>query len=121
MVIEEFVRAREKDEKWTFRYIGDGECFWINHEQKKAVKDYPHIRELKKAILDFKEKYKNNVLAKQKKEHSLIKMIFTKLTEEMAMKILMQEAKNFVEYFFQNREAIENTQNSLVKYSLKGR
>mgnify|MGYP000908330387 FL=1 len=113
MVIEEFVRLKENDEKWFFKYVRSGECFWVNHEQKKAVKEYPYLAELKKAIKEAKDQQKIEEIKKHKKDNSLIKTIFRKYTEETAMKILMQEAKNFIEFFFANREHTTN-QSSLV-------
>lgn len=108
------MRSREQDEKWFFRYVGSGECFWVNHEHKKAVKEYPHLEDLMREIKSFKQRYQTEELKKHKKDNSLIKAIFRKHTEETALKLLTQEAQNFVEFYLANKDLIEANSSSLV-------
>ena len=104
----------KKDEKWFFRQTVDGQSFWVNHERKKAVKEYPHIDELKKYIEEARKKTKNDKLSKYKKDGTLIKTLFRKYTEDTAMRILMQEAKHFVEHYLVNKDILHED-SSLVK------
>jgi len=102
MVIEEFVRKREGTERWFFRQVPDGPAFWVNHEQQKAVNRYPYLKELKKEIDDAKKNFANNLEdAKRylKSEWSLIKALFRKHPEATARKMILDEARNFVEFF----------------------
>ena len=102
MVIEEFVRKREGTERWFFRQVPDGPAFWVNHEQQKAVNRYPYLKELKKEIDDAKKNFANNLEdAKRylKSEWGLIKALFRKHPEATARKMILDEARNFVEFF----------------------
>lgn len=107
MVIEDFVREKDKDERWFFRQTVDGQSFWVNHERKKAVKEYPHLDELKKCVEEARKRIKNDNMSKFKKDGTLIKTLFRKYTEETALRILMQEAKHFVEYFLSHKEVLQ--------------
>ena len=101
-MIEEFVRKREGTERWFFRQVPDGPAFWVNHEQQKAVNRYPYLKELKKEIDDFKKNLVHNLEdAKRylKSEWSLIKALFRKHPEPTARKMILDEARNFVEFF----------------------
>lgn len=72
MFIEEFVKEREVDEKWFFRLAADGNSFWINHERKKAVKEYPHLPQIR-AFIEKKKEMLNDEREKfVKKEHNLL-------------------------------------------------
>jgi hypothetical protein len=104
--IEEFVKERERDEKWFFRQAADGNAFWINHERKKAVKEYPYLKEIKSFIDSKKEALKAQRDHYLKQNHTLIKLLFRKKTEEEALKILMEEAKNFVDFYLANRNEV---------------
>mgnify|MGYP000858907688 FL=1 len=113
--IEDFIRSREKDEKWFFRQTADGQSFWVNHEHKTAVKEYPHLDELKKYIEEARKRFKKEQISKYKKDGTLIKTLFRKYTEETAMRILMQEAKNFVEFYVANKDALKGETAAVFK------
>lgn len=102
MVIEEFVRSREAVERWFFRQVPDGPAFWVNHEQQKAVNRYPYAKELQKIIEEARNSLKNNLEDSKKHlktEWNLVRTLFRKHPETVARKIVLDEAKNFVEFF----------------------
>lgn len=102
MAIEDFVRSREAVERWFFRQAPDGPAFWVNHEQQKAVNRYPYLKDLKIVIDDARYNSKldaEEALKHMKKEFNLIKLLFRKYPEEMARKIVLEEARNYVEYY----------------------
>lgn len=106
MVIEDFVKGREPVERWFYRQATDGPSFWVNHEQQKAVNRYPYLKELKALIDEVRKNTKNqNEDAKKhmKTEFNLIKMLFRKHPEDVARKMLSDEAKNYVEFFLKNK------------------
>ena len=61
------------------------------------------MKELKKAIEDYKQNFNLNI-DKSKKTNSLIRTLFRKENEVVALNILLNEAKDFVEFYFTNQK-----------------
>lgn len=102
MTIEDFVRNKEGLERWYFRQAQEGQSFWVNHEQQKAVNRYPYLNDLKKIIDEVRANLKLQSLEAQKhlkSDFNLFKMLFRKYPEEAAKKMLQDEARNYLEFF----------------------
>ena len=117
MVIEEFVRSREAVERWFFRQVPDGPAFWVNHEQQKAVNRYPYAKELQKIIEETRNSFRNHLEDSKKHlklEWNLIKTLFRKHPEPVARKMVLDEAKNFVEFFLKLKGESQKNGSSVI-------
>ena len=54
MVIEDFVKEKEKESDWVFRIKPNGTNYWTNLKEQKASFDYPHLEELRETVDKFK-------------------------------------------------------------------
>lgn len=116
MYIEEFVKERERDEKWFYRQASDGSAFWVNHERKKAIQKYPYLDEVKKFVEEKKQIIELESMRFKKTDHKLLKTIFRKKNEGEAMRLLIDEAKSFVEYYITHKETEFNLSAVLFFY-----
>jgi hypothetical protein len=98
--IEDFLRKREPIETWQFRKMDDGSVYWINHEQHKAVKSYPHIIEMRNHIAMMKDKV-DQLKANPEiiKDKELLQALFPHQSLETTSKALCQEATKIVDGF----------------------